>query len=291
MTTIPNNIVQELKNIAEKSQVTYEEVEKEFTAVFNDGFIQDDSTITSEQEKLDYAVLLIKSKFLARPPVQEYDVIPIGYSGVRTTKKGGTMSEIFVLANINNAIELRRIVLRDSTCDIINNLTLFQKYRVKLGMFTGGKDFIADSRTIFDEAEMVDKDKLMQKVATLAKPIKMADAKRFPSIRDATGYTNPLDWRKVRGVVIRHKRGKRKDESEYGFYALLDDSISAERVVSPDGQVQSPGFTAWVPPQMVIYDDDSLIDVYGTVSLDQTGNASMNAVLVVPIHVKHIVGD
>jgi hypothetical protein len=288
---LPNEIIKELTTLAEKGQVPYAEVEKEFLETLNGGFVQNDSDLKTDTEKLEYALLYCKSRFLSRPPVQDYDVIPVGFSGVRTTKKGTTMAEIFVLVPFNNNIELRRIVLRDSTCDLINNLTLFLKYHVKLGMFTGGKDFIADSRTKFDESEMVDKEKLMQKVSTLAKSIKMADAKKYPSLKDSSGYTNQLDWRKVRGLVLRHKRGKRKDESEYGFYAVLDDSISAERVVTNDGQVQSPGFTVWVPPQMVIYDDDSLIDAYGTITLDQQGNASMNAVLIVPIHVKHIMDE
>lgn len=282
---IPAEIGEKLKNISNTAEIPYEEIADEYQKTFCDDFIQKDPQFKTDDERHHYTSMILTSRYLSRPPAKVYDVIPVGFSGVRNTKKG-PMSEIFAFAKQipDGQTEFRRIVCRDDMATIYKNLTLFALYnKVKMGAFSGaGGDLIVDKRTQFVNPIMgVDNNQLLANLP--AKRLKLADVTRFPSRKNDAGYTDSCDWRVVRGIVLRTIKKEKEPGRWVAGYTLLDDSISPERKVLDDGNVQSPGFTVWCAPEQVIYDTESEIEIYGTITINEDGSASMNGYLVHPI--------
>ena len=71
-----------------------------------------------------------------------------------------------------------------------------------------------------------------------------------------------------------------------GRYTIADDSIWDEGpTVTSDGKVLPPGFTVWVHPNQMIYNDDDVCDFYGAISISKkTGEPQMNAYLIIPVY-------
>jgi hypothetical protein len=283
---VPTNIKESLQEIAEKTQIPVAEIETEYLKTYNDDFIQRDPQFKDDEDRMRYTTMIIKNRYLFRPPTKDYNIIPIGYSSPRATKKGTMMSEIFAFVQLQKGMEMRRIVLRDELASVTKNVELFCQYRVKLGEFQGSRDLIADGRSEFKDPVAMERQKVVERIP--CKRVKIVEAAKYPSKKNESGYTDSLDWRVVRGIVNRHNRGPRKDQTEYGAYTIMDDSVDPERRVNPDGSMRNVGMTIWVPPEMIIWDNDSELDMYGTISLNKEGEASMNGNLIVPIHGKRL---
>jgi hypothetical protein len=284
---LPESVMKRIDEISQRTGISQEEINREYEELFNDPFIQQDPQFSTDEERHRYAIAVLWTRYVSRPPVREFEIIPIGFSSVRITKSGVPMSNLFALVKSGNGVKLRRIVLRGEQAEAYKNITLCSKYITKLGEIGTGGDLIADNRTRFENPVGI-KLTLKEILDQLNIPkITVKDAEKKPSRTDSTGYVDILDWRVVRGIIVRANRGKRDDGSEYGVLTIADESVSGEPRVTPDGRVLRPGLTVWIAPELMLYEVESEVDVAGTIQIGQkTGEPLMNAFVISPVHAK-----
>jgi len=284
---LPTYVLEKISEISQKTGISVDELKKEYLEIYNDPFVQDDEQFESDKERHRYCVAVLKGRYLARRPVKEYEIIPIGFSSKRITKSGVPQSAIFALVRDGKSVKLRRIVLRDETADLYKEISLFSRYKVKLGSFSSG-DLVADNRTKFEspaKVKLTPQD-ILEKLGIPRVP-ELAKARKYLSKRSSTGYVDETDWRIVRGIIVRENRGFRSDDTEYGVYTIVDDSLEDEPIVNSDGTIVPPAFTVWVPPELMVYAVESECDFVGTLQVDsKTKEIFMNAYLILPVHAK-----
>ncbi|MBU2613813.1 hypothetical protein KJ925_05175 [Patescibacteria group bacterium] len=282
---IPDYAKERISTLMQRTESTEEELTEEYEKIFLDKFIQNDPQFKTDEDRLRYASMVLWSRCVSRPPVKEYEVIPIGFSPVRTTRAGDTMSTLFALVRIDNIIVLKRIVFKGELSTKYREITPLAKYNVKLGRFQSG-DLIADSRARFENPIRLKltPQQILEKLEV--KHITIEQSSKFPSAVGDDGYVDVTDWKAIRGIIIRASRGKREDESEWGLYVIADETVKDEPKITSDGRYMNPGFTCWVATEMMNYSAESEAYFVGSVHLNKNGEPFMNAYLIVPIYVR-----
>jgi hypothetical protein len=269
--------VQEIvAKISSLRNIPQEEILNSFLEIFNSPFVQTDATFVTDEDRIEYSLSVLWSRYVLRPPVREVEIVPIGISSPRLTKSGELMCNIFVLSSTSK--KPVRLVLRGrEVVERRKSILLGAKYKVKVGTFSTG-DLVGDERTIFEDPRGLEipLDKLLTALGIPSVP-KLADLSRYASNVDESGYVDTSDWRKVEGIIIRKNKGQRKDGTDFWCYTISDTSIEP----SPD---TFPGVTVWVDETQFLYREEDHIIVYGTVHL---GNEPyINGYLVLPKHVR-----
>jgi hypothetical protein len=284
MSELPQFVIDRFNDIEKRLQIPRQDIEKEYNEIIADPFIAEDPQFKTDEERHRYAIAVLWTRYIGRPPVKEVEVIPLGYLPKRNTRSGIVMSSLFGIVKMSNKMELKRIVFMGQMADIPPNITKYCKYKVKLGQFSGG-DLIADNRTKFENPTLIKgtPEQWYEKLGVKSIPI--AKAKEFPSMIDSSGYVNPLDWRMVRGIISRRNQGVRKDGTPWTNYIVMDESVEGEGTVTKDGQVLSPGMTLWVDPN-TIYKEEDECEFIGIIRLNKDGSAFMDVIDIIPLHVR-----
>lgn len=291
MTEYPQFVTEKIESISKRTEINQAEIAKEYEELFNDPFIREDPQFTTDEERHRYAVAVLWTRYVSRPPVKPFVVIPVGFSGLRIARSGVATSNLFAFIKYGSDTKLKRIVFRAEVADMYKEIVLCSKYEVKLGEFSTG-DLIADNRAKFINpvATNLTPAGVLEKLNP--KRIALKEAEKMPSRIDSTGYVDTLDWRVVRGIIVSNYRGKRDDGTEFGVYGLSDATLNSEPKVTSDGKILRPGFTVWVPPELMVFEKESEIDAIGTITISRkTNEASMNAFLLVPVHAREVGGE
>lgn len=292
--SLPTFVDEKIRAIYRRTEISREEITRDYTEIFEDPFIQEDPQFTTDEERHRYAVAVLWTRYVSRPPVKEFEIIPVGISGERITSTGKKTAEAYALVKGNRGVKLRRIVLQGPMADMRKEITLNAKYNVKLGEFSKGGDMIADNRSRFTDPVRLrlTPHELLDKIPGVKRIQRLKDAEEFPSIRGSDGYLDRTDWRVVRGIITREYRGERENGTEFGVYTITDLTLDEEPKVTSDGRVLQPGFTVWTPPELMTYSIESECDFCGTISIDRkTREPSMNAFLIIPVHARRIAGE
>jgi len=289
---LPAEIEQKLREISSKTGIDYDFIRQDYLRAFLDPFVQEDESFSSDEERHAFCIKIIMKNYLLRPPVKPETVIVVGLGSERITSGGMRQREIMVLWQQPNSKKwiLRRLVLQEPVVDEAKNLVLFAAYQnVMLGEFSPGGDFVADNRADFSKPikTKLNYDTLLKVVGAQRVP-SLKEAAKYASRKGADGYTDVTDWKIVRGIIDRYYVGQRKDGTPFAVMNIVDESIMNKTYVTEDGKILRPGFTVWVAPEFVRYSRDSECDFVGTIAVDEKGEASMNAYLVIPVHAKPI---
>ena len=290
---LPEFVKQRMQQISEKKNIPMEEILHEYMTIFNDPFVQSDPQFKSDSDRHMYALRILIGRLLFRPPVKEFEVVPIGIRGKRITKKGMALSVVYALVRDNMGARLRRIIMRNSDADNYKNITLFAKYRVKLALFNPNDqqgDLLADYRAKWSNPQLLTIEPielLEQKLGF--KRITISEVPNNLSRITSVGYVDDMDWRIIRGVIVRKASGKRDDGTEWGVYAIIDETMTdVEETVTEDGRVIYGGFSVWLDPMLMEFDVESECDFAGIVRQTTSGDYSMEAFVVLPVHARQI---
>lgn len=291
---LPSFVKEKIDSIHQRTEISVEEIEKDYREIREDPFIVQDEQFSTDEERHRYAVAVLWTRYVSRPPVREFEVIPVGVAGERVSSTGKKSAEVYALVKDKKGVRLRRIVLQGPVTDLRKEVNLPSgpnsfKYTVKLGEFAQGGDMIADNRAKFDNPTLLKASAEQILGRTGAKRVeRLKDAEKFPSKTGSDGYLDRSDWRVVRGIITHQYRGDRKDGSEFGVLTITDLSLNDEPTVSSDGKVIQPGFTLWVAPEFVnMFQDESEVDAAGTIQISKkSGESQMNAYLLLPVHAR-----
>jgi len=287
MSRLPDFVEKRIGEIVRKTGLNRQALIREYQDILRDPWVQEAPHFVTDEDRQRYAVGVLWSRYVARPPVREYDLIPVGFSSKRTSRSGVERSIIFAIVREPTGHKLRPIVCRGEQADLYKRVNLFYLYRgVKLGRFRGG-DLIADTRTVLRDPVALNHKPSDIMARLKFKRLKVSEAVNFPSRVGSDGYVVRTDWRVVRGFIARAYRGQRDDGSEFAVYTVVDTSVELEEAkVGPDGNLIRPGLTAWVPPELMVYSEESECDFYGTINIRQDGTPEMQCYCIIPVHAK-----
>jgi len=291
--TLPPHVITYLTNTAQRLNIPRDDLLIEYMDLFNSPFVQQDQQFATLEEKHVYCMQVIHARYIARPKLKSYNLIPFGFESVRKTKSSGVLQSILYVAipTKTGELEKRRVILRGSVALLYRKVSLWQGYRnVKLGSFANSNDLIADNRTRF-ENPVKPKLSIQQIIEKLnIKRIYLSQARDFPSTRGSDGYIDRLDLRIIRGIIVEPPRIfiRKSDGTQGANYRITDMSVNLDVHLTDKGEVLNPIMTVWIPPEFAVYDVESECDFIGTVSINPKGEPVMNAISVLPIHAKNL---
>lgn len=287
---LPDFVNEGIAKICRMTETDKEEVRRDYLELFNDPFIQNDEQFTTDEERHTYSIAVLHSRYIARPPMKTFTIIPIGYTGRRIARSSG-QPNCTISVVVKGDKRIKRVVCRGDLSNLYRSINLFHQYEVKLGEFKEGGDLIADNRSIFENSVRlkIKPDEMMAKIGV--KRITIADASKFPSAqrkgrKKGSSFTDRSDWRCIRGIIVREYRGTRDDDTEFGALTISDHTVNGEPTVLDDGTILRPGLTAWVDPSHMVYSVEDEVDCFGTVNINKDGEPQMNAVLILPVHTR-----
>jgi len=283
-TQIPDFVQERIKQIKERTGINIDEITGSYLEIFNDDFVQKDEQFQTDEERHGYANAVLWSMYVARQPVKEQIVVPIGFEAARTSRAGNTYSTIYAVVKGKDGI--KRISCMGDAVHLYKQINLFYQYTTKLGEFRGG-DFQADNRTKFERPMRLklSPQQFMDRLKVKRIP-DVISAKKFPSARDAKNRVDNSDWRVIKGIIATPPRTfSRDDDSEGAVYTLSDDSINGGEAVTDEGDVVA-GLTTWTAPELAVWQQYDEVDAYGTNSIDRQGQPNFNAFLFIPIHAR-----
>ena len=296
MSTLPNFVEEKIAAIQQRLDSSREEILTEYNEIFNDPAVSKDTQFSSTESRQRYAIAVLWGRYISRPPVKKYDVIPCGFDSLRKTRTGKLMSALFVIVRDENGDPvLQRIsLLGGSTIatmyrnvNILSQNGAYRYSNVKLGSFGKGDDFVADNRTKFNSPAKIDLSPEKFREMLNIPLLKIAELIENPSKKRSTGYLINTDWRCVKGIITDEMRGARKDSDlEWGIYRIADETTPAEPYVTSDGRTVSPALTCWTPVELMVYEPESECEFYGPSSVDKDGIPSMNVNLIIPVYAK-----
>lgn len=104
--------------------------------------------------------------------------------------------------------------------------------------------------------------------------------------KEQNKYTITTDCRIIRGIIIKHGKGIKENDSgvkrEWAYYDIFDNSLD-EDITDPDGITVNPIFRVWIHPIWMVYDDDNQIDFIGPITSYKKG-VSMNGYTLIPAY-------
>ena len=290
----PQTVSEVLKATQQQTGMKWEDIEVVFNDYLKDPFVTQDPQFKTNEERMEYSASLTWTRLTRRGEMKKYSVVPFGFDTVRTTKtKGEKIGAMFALTRIGKEIKPRRIIFMNETTNWFNEINPLNMYEVELGTF--GNDLIVDkNQTKFANPKQTKLDVKSILNTMGAKEINTIDAEKYPSKRGSDGYIDNFDWRIVRGIIIRqnifdHKRNNKPTGTKGGVMTIADRSLmksGVQMITSPDGIPQLRGFTVWISPLLMVYEDYSECGFAGTISVSKDGGASMTSFLVTPIYAK-----
>jgi len=291
MSSLPPFVEEGLLKVCKASETSWDEVHRDYLDLFNDPFIQGDDQFKTDEERHLYAVAVLHSRYVARPPMKTVTLVPVGYTGRRIARSSG-QPNCTISVVVKGDRKIKRVICRgELLSDLYRSINLFHQYDVKLGEFKEGGDLIADNRSKFENPIKlkIQPAQMMEQLGV--KRVSIKDAAKFPSAqrkgqRKGSSYIDRSDWRVVRGIIVRDFRGTRDDETTYGAYTIADATVQGEPIVLDDGTIIRPGFTVWTDPAHMVYAVEDEVDCYGPISVNKDGEAQMTALLILPVHTR-----
>jgi hypothetical protein len=281
MNEIPEFVKEALPPLMTGSGKAREELIKEYQEIFSSQELEA-MGIEKEEEKQHIAFSLLWGRYMVgRAPTKRTKVVVVGIDGVRKLKSGRLQSSLFGL--MQGSSDINRVVMFDKMAELQSTDLLFKNFDIDLCQFSGtAGDFYIDERastqlndgkslSLTSEELLLDKLKL--------NPVSINNI--TPSKITTTGYVQNTDWRAVEGVVVRTNKIIREDGTKLGIMDVIDESLSTDRA-------KYKKLTVWINPDLITFDADSVVYLFGSVSIGKEGDIFMNAYSVIPKYVKEV---
>jgi len=302
----PDFVRQRFEQLHTKTGIPIIEIQAEFDKIFESSEGQAKvqfPSATPEQRivfRQRYAVGKVWTDLVTRPPQEEMQVVYCGHGGLRYAR--GSLKpycNMFVITQTpKGQLEINRVVARGALADIYRNLNFFTSYRVKLGRFANGGDLIVDTRSEFHADRIVNLPVEQFNSALNIPVVTVKGAVNNPS-KQQGGWPIATDWRCIKGYVGGDPRtwmDKKDKKTPKGVCNIVDETVDEQPTVDDQGNIISPGLTAWTPPEHLIVNDGDYCAFYGTIGVstdNKTGKktAAMNCYLIRPIFTSSIPGE
>jgi len=293
----PDFVRQRFEQLRAKTTIPIVEIQAEYDKIFesSEGQAQVQFPSATPDQRIifrqRYAVGKVWTDLVTRPPQEEMEIIYCGHGGLRYTR--GTLKaycNMFAITIDAKKPTLSRIVARGSYADLFRNLNFLTRYKVKLGRFASGGDLIVDSRSEFVVDQIMNIPvEAFNKTLGIPK-VTVKGAVQNPS-KQQGGWPIATDWRCILGYVGGDPRtwiDKKDKKSAKGVCNIVDETVEEQPTVDDQGNIISPGLTAWTPPEHLIVNDGDYCAFYGTIGVstdNKTGekSAAMNCYLIRPI--------
>jgi len=287
--SLPENVLNKIREISSKFQVPEEEVIKAYMELFTSDFVQTDPQFKDDEDKHNFCQRAIWVKYASALPTEEYEVIPIGIRAPKRSKGDNLWrSQIFALVKKSKELIPATIFATGKESFVVNDIKLFYGYKVRLASW-GGDRFSVTNLTRFDNPKMLAVNPLdiIRKFLNV-REIKVADTPyNISELKDGK-FVNEWDLRLIRGIVLNYGEGGDDDSGRWAYYIIADESATGEERVTETGIIIPNRLFVWIPPSFLKYDIDSDLYFLGTITLAEK-EPRMNAISVIPVHGKILI--
>lgn len=287
MSDIPPYVMEKIEELSKKYKIDKQNLISEYFDIFNDPFVQTDPQFKTDDDRHGYASRVLWIRMASQPVVKDYIVIPFGIQDPRLTQGGKIIARLLALVKSGDRFEKKVILFKDNITNEVTNVQLFHAYKVKLSEFRGL--LMATIKTKFENPKPLSMEPLKLLIEEIGVPLMTIEqVVHKPSQKRDDGYTDEFDLRAIRCIVTRWNKWTRKSGfGEGAVYNISDDSVNHAHV-SETGVIVPTEMTVWVPASQLKYDTESEIIAVGTVNINDSNEASMNAICIIPIHAKPI---
>lgn len=239
-----------------------------------------------------FAIGKVWRDYINLAPLEEVEIIYVGHDGLnRSTGSGKKYCNMYVIVQKSQSALLTRMNARGKYAELFRALNPFTKYRATLGRYQTGDSLLIDHRTKFNDPEPVvisiDQFNKILNIPTVS----VAEAVKYPSKTQTDGYMVDTDWRCIMGYFSGEPRTfqpKGKKGIRRGVCNITDLSVKEGPTIDQQGRPRSPGMTAWIAQEHLIWDEDSFLAFYGPIKVTKDketkiSTASMNCYCVRPI--------
>jgi len=254
---IPENVLKRLEQVAERNELSIEDVKKEYEKKFNDDFIQKDPQFENDEQRHRYACGVFWSNYMTKPKVTPTTIMPIGVSTIGKSKNSGLpWCSMFFL---DKAQKLRRCSFNGDVAFKTKEISYWSLYKdVKLKSFSESNDYGADERAKFEDPNPIEIDK-KSIIDKLKIPIvKLKDVNKHEAKKDSGGRYDALDWCAIRGFIKYESQTSYEDGEygEYGRYSIAEGGMDGG-TVSEDGVINPSTFGMRISPTLMHYPKDA----------------------------------
>jgi len=272
-----NDIKPELEKTAKACYTPYETIAAKFAETFKGKFVQKDPQFKDLDARIRYCLAVTSNAFKGRRKTEPYDIIPVGYSSIKVNNKSIKYREIIVVWENKQKKKILRKLLNYSEFTPV----LDQLYKgVQLSTFSNTKKdtdiLTGDDRASFDDVEYLpefDFNKL-----NLYTELDLDEIIDDLSKTDKNGYTDSTDWKAFDAYITFRKCGETKKGGTWGLY----------RISKPMGAIEVStnmifdDIAAWIAPDLIKYETESIVKVFGPTSVDDDGTPSINVYRIEP---------
>jgi len=286
----PEYVIEKLEEISQKYKIEKNKLVSEYSDIFNDPFVQTDPQFKTDDDRHGYALRVLYVRVSAQPPTKDYVVIPFGIQDPRITKSGKVIARVMVYCKIGEKFERRVILFKDNLADEVNNVQLFHAYKVSLSEF---KDiFVATTKTKFENPKPIPMEPIKFLTQELGIPlINMSQIPYSLSKKRDKKFVDEFDLRAIRCIITRYNKWTRKSGFGEGAVCNVSDDSVNQTHVTDEGIIVPTELTVWTPSSQLKYDVESEVIVVGTIDVSSSNEPFMNAICVIPIHAKPIMGE
>jgi hypothetical protein len=262
----------------------------------------------AEGEMLDglkaHAVRLVKSEVnkgeAISGDVEKVNVVAIGHGGIRnwSSDNGGTREVLptFGVVKPQDQPMGLGVFLNDEEegVDIYNIKEKFRTLNEIEAYYTVGQaddlanTYILNSTEetrvdVKDESEAAPEDKRRSLLQEHTQEAKLDSVRNYMSATNAEGYSAAFgaDVKRMNATIV-----DAVSLDNTSIYTILDDTVIDPAELDDDvrdDRAQTPGMTAWCPKDMMKYDVNSQVELYGSISTMDEGKIVMNIYGIVPL--------
>ncbi len=293
---IKEKLAKMAKMLAEKDEtLEVKEVLKDILNSYKEEYAKNrEFTWEDEEEHQSYTFGVVYRLYMTAGPTSMLDIIPIGFATPNVSSKG-TFGNLYAAFIEEGAYQLKNVVLKNGNCDILDNITLYQKYQVPGSLSKqDGSIWLSDNVNVKSLKPVDPGIKPEQLINKLQIPkVPLSDVWEFVSKlaegKDGKWYADKNDWRMIKGQIIRKYQGKNKNGIEFYTYTIFDPSSVDMDQVTEDGRIIGE-FGIFLDKRLWVYPVDSICYFLGPVSKreatdEKAEQISMNAYSVIPIRI------
>jgi hypothetical protein len=248
------------------------------------------------QEQLDirmrFAIGVVWRDNINLPPLISAQLIFVGHDGLQSSGAGKPYSNMYFITNEpGTGTKLIRMSAKGGYAEAYRSLGLFTRYDAQVGRYNTGDTLLFDSRARLSNPTPVPLSIRRMNELLSIPTITVEQAKDTPSRTQSSGFMIDTDWRCIFGYFSGEPRvfaTKKNKDIRRAVFNITDTSVKESPHVDAQGNIVTPGLTAWAAPEHLVYDERSYCAFYGPIRVIRDVEkdivaASMNTFLVRPI--------
>lgn len=296
---LPPDVRATIEQLHQTTGMAYEQIYAQFSKELASATIQDfkDQFPNAAEAELQALQMKFASGKIWRdninlPGLVTLKLVCIGHNGLQASRSGGVYSNTYFISKERGVSKIIRMNAKGKKhAEVYKILNPHTVYDAVVGRFPGGDSLLFDSRAKFTNPIPIQSSIKQLNDLLGIRTIKVEEAVKFSSKTTSDGWVIDTDWRCILGYFSGEPRffaSKRNANVRRGVCTITDESVKESPRIDQQGNLVSPGLTAWTAPEHLIYDQDSFLAFSGPIQARKSDEGevtvSMSCYSIRPIH-------